>query len=308
MAKLIQIGATVTPGERRMLACLERELSADTVVIGNPLINLGSTTRELDAIVVKPDGRLFVIETKDLHGKITGDEDSWLVGGRRLSGVVNKSIHNAAVLKGKIVKKFPRFLKLRADALIILTSDDVDLAVADERVSNMTIKLSSASRFFGKNGGRKLPEKDLHDIVRGIVGDVAFDEILPGLNLTETKDLKPIAADNKATRDDVTCVRITGPNGFVRTYFENQLIGRNELRGVPNWDRLSGLQIMLHIRPGLVELSQLSGKVSVDSSVLEKGRKIQVNNRWFLNLADAGIQLIGETIRQRSNCLYAIGA
>ena len=86
-------------------------------------------------------------------------------------------------------------------------------------------------------------------------------------------------------------------------------IGRNELRGVPNWDRVTDFQLMLHIQPGRVEVTPVNGDVSVDCKVLQSGSKTQVTNKhWNLNLVDAGIQLQCETVKRKSPLMKATAA
>lgn len=66
-------------GEKRVASLLGRRLCDETLILNDLLIKSGPLTSQIDHLVVAPNG-LFVVETKNWSGRITGaeEDDSWI--------------------------------------------------------------------------------------------------------------------------------------------------------------------------------------------------------------------------------------
>ena len=298
MAKLISLGKSVTSGERRMLKHLQKTLSDEYLVFGNPLISLGKFVREIDAIIISPEYKVFVVETKHLRGSVTGDEDTWLVNGNPLPGVINKVLHNAAILKAKIVTRFPQFKDLRVEAAVVLTCDQVDLRVSDERILQVTLRLSESKEFFTKKDkyARRFSYEALENILRSLFGDIQFNEMKNELHHTSSTAPLHQSSPNKMQH----YVRLTGENGFERYYFDDTILGRNELRGLTGWQALDRCQLSLQFRQAHgVDLLPVDGVIQVDSRMISPGNKISLQVGTFL-VELGGIRLNADIILEEA--------
>lgn len=151
MAKLIRIGDAVGPGEKLTAERLEAELPPSWTIICNKVVTgRNQPRREVDFIVVG-DNAVFVIDEKNWHGTIRGDDKGWVLRGgdsdyspiskaegvaRQLAGNLRD---NVARLRDKVGKR--PFVYSR----VLLSADDVACSVQDPRVATDVLKLHSAA-------------------------------------------------------------------------------------------------------------------------------------------------------------------
>lgn len=202
MAELIKAGEFVGPGEERTALYLEQHLPSTWVVVCNKeLISPVGGVREADFIVIG-DHSVFMIEEKNWHGPIHGNENGWVLSSgesfnsplstvfnlsRRLAGILKQ--HDAR-LKNEVVGHFvhPR---------VIVSPRDAQLFVHDPRVNDCVLHLEgceeelirsdrlqpqsgSISRFRASIKERLTGLRDRPKIPRS-VGDYTIIEDLPSL-------------------------------------------------------------------------------------------------------------------------------
>lgn len=260
MAHLISVREeTVTDGEQKMLDYLKLALPSDWFIISNPTISIGRRNRELDAIVIS-DRYIWAIDDKAYNGKITGDINVWILpDGTQIPNVLDKIKEAARVVKGKIVKKNPSLQQVWVEPLILLSSDNVEIDIEDDGIPFYVRSLRGCEEYFLQPGfpnASLLSESDLQGILRCLAGDIKVDKFLSALN-KKRKDSRVIDVD-----DGAVYIQFDGEGGFRRVFYEDTVIGRNEMRGVqPKYalESLRGTGFRLHFHGGKISLTVLNG-------------------------------------------------
>lgn len=151
MAKLIRVGDAVGPGEKLTAERLEAELPPSWVIICNKVVTgRNQPRREVDFIVVG-DNSLFVIDEKNWHGTIRGDDKGWVRrGGDSDYSPISKAEGVARQLAGNIRDNVGRVRDTVGNrafvySRVLLSADDVACAVQDHRVTTDVLKLQSAA-------------------------------------------------------------------------------------------------------------------------------------------------------------------
>lgn len=151
MAKLVRVGDAIGPGEKATAARLEAELPASWTVICNKVVTgRGQPRSEVDLIVVG-DNTVFVIDEKNWHGTIRGDDKGWVLrGGDSDRSPISKAENVARQLAGNLRDNIPRLRERIAKrpfvyARVLLSADDVTCAVQDPRVETDVLRLQTAS-------------------------------------------------------------------------------------------------------------------------------------------------------------------
>ncbi len=125
MARLITItgsDAPVNEGERRVVELLVEQLPQQYLVLPNAEIaDRGGQRFEYDVIVVAPHA-VYVIEVKDWHGQILGDEREWLVNGNTRRAPQLTVERKARILKSRLVDTTPALARVWTEALVCLAS------------------------------------------------------------------------------------------------------------------------------------------------------------------------------------------
>jgi len=180
MARLIPLGESVTRGERKMLDYLQRHLPNDWIVFGNPLITTADLTRELDAIVVG-NRCIWVIDEKGFGGCIIGDEYAWILSdGSARERVINNVLHAASMVKGRLVAADARLTDVWVEGLVLLTADDADLRVRDQRTTRHVRPLAGCEKYFVDGSipqARPLQPKVKEAIEHHLAGQTVVDRL-----------------------------------------------------------------------------------------------------------------------------------
>lgn len=132
MAKLIQASssAPVNEGERRVIEALVNGLPDDYWIIPNvEIIEPQGQCWEYDVIVIAPHA-VYVLETKDWHGEIVGDEREWLVNGASRKSPTSATELKAKVLKSKLVNYAHALIPVRVEGRVVLASTPSILRLA----------------------------------------------------------------------------------------------------------------------------------------------------------------------------------
>src|SRR4051812_16294852 len=107
MARLVQRGDFVGPGEEQTARYFEQNLPADWVVICNKELPREQSSRELDFLVIGTHA-LFVIEEKHWSGTVRGNEDGWiLASGESDRSPLRKLEDVAKRLRQKLERELP---------------------------------------------------------------------------------------------------------------------------------------------------------------------------------------------------------
>ena len=174
MAKLISVNDTQSPGEVKMLNLFAKILPGHWYVVGNPIVS--NKGHELDAVVIGEYG-VWAVEDKGYHGRITGDDNVWILsGGKEENGVIGKIIYKSKMVKCKI-KIHPHLEKIWVEGLITLSSDDAEFAV-DSRMSRHHVRYLKDCEAYFRNSNIsavKSEPSDLELILRCLVGDIIAD-------------------------------------------------------------------------------------------------------------------------------------
>lgn len=121
MAKVISLGSVpVNEGEALAIHTLEANLPANFTIYPNreiPQTNRASL--ECDAIVVAPHA-VFVVEIKDWHGTIIGNDNIWRLGTNERTSPVKGVNHKARVLKGWLDQSGPIYKNVWVEGLIVI--------------------------------------------------------------------------------------------------------------------------------------------------------------------------------------------
>ena len=103
MAKLIRSGGFVTPGEEEVARVLSHRLPKEWFIICNKqIITLTGRTYEIDFIVIG-EHLIYVFETKNLRGRIQGNEERWIFSsGQSIPSPFRQVEMHAKTLAGRL--------------------------------------------------------------------------------------------------------------------------------------------------------------------------------------------------------------
>lgn len=102
------------PGEEKVSAVLEELLPDDYVILNSPRISYHGATIDIDHVVIGPNG-IFAIESKNMHGKITGglmgnwNQERKRTGKHRrvkIGNPANQVNHYAKILKSYMIVRY----------------------------------------------------------------------------------------------------------------------------------------------------------------------------------------------------------
>lgn len=157
MAEWRKAGETINDGERRVLKALRDGLPAPWILISNLYLRLSSATvLEIDAVVIGRDG-IWLIETKDWSGKISGDALHWQLSDGALRDSPPASIERKAkALHSFLVHVNPVYRNVSKVGLVVIANSVARLKLpADERkvvflLDQIVPALKSGDHVFGK--------------------------------------------------------------------------------------------------------------------------------------------------------------
>ena len=282
MSRLIPLGEAQTNGELKTLRYLESELPHDWFILGNPTITAGRRSRELDAVVVG-HRCIWAVDEKSYSGVITGDVHVWSLsrGKGQVSGVIDNIQLAARLLKGAISKKLPQFSNIWVQPIILLSAATADLRVDDERSASFVRPLRGCSSYFIKSsrmGGQSLGHHDRELIVRCLAGDITVDKFL---EVAAQNDNLPRRYHGSArtAMSNPLFLRLDGPNGFRRIYYDDVIVDDGQLRGVRVKKRVTSkllcrIQVGIQRNGVLLSISENSCKVFVGDRVLAQGTSL----------------------------------
>jgi len=233
---------------------------------------------------------VWVVDDKSLAGRITGDEMTWVLpNGSHRRGELNKAMHAAKLLRGRIVNKNPDLKPIWIEGVVTLSNDKVDFAVQDSRVSTNILHLKGCEKYFLNPPFKKLrklrllSQDDRETVLRSLIGNLYADRLLSrssgrAVPPTETKTpLTPI--QDKSGR--AVYLQMDGEGGFRRVYYEDIVVGRNELRGARPLDatrKLEGTGIRLRFQTDGILVSPVNGlcDVSLGRRPIQFGEVLQI--------------------------------
>jgi hypothetical protein len=261
MAQLITVDEPVTESEQSMLNRLQQELPDSWYLIGNTQVSVGRRTREIDCIVIGQKG-LWVIDAKGFGGLIRGDEQAWVLdNGVTYERVLDKVIHAASMVKGKVQRKFPHLRRIWVEALVVLTQGGVTLSIEDARVAGQVLLLDGCAPFLLK-------------------ADSGFHSSLSEdtrLGLAELLAGRVAAKRTGSGGSKFAALQIDGVEGFRRVYYEDVVLDRNELRGIPI-DRIPKGRLKISMEEGgiYIEGIGLDAEAEVGRERLIHGKRIRL--------------------------------
>lgn len=131
------------PGEEKVSATLEENLPGDFVILNSPRISYHGATIDIDHVVIGPNG-IFTIESKNMHGKITGglmgnwtQERKRSGKGRRvkIGNPAAQVSHYAKILKsylgGRYAHEYSDKLSIKIYPVVVFVHPDTDLTGMD---------------------------------------------------------------------------------------------------------------------------------------------------------------------------------
>jgi len=250
MAVYIESSGPEEKGEHEFFRRMITDLPSDWLIIGNTMFRESGESYEIDALIAAP-GRLWVIEVKNWHGSITGDERDWTVTTRH-STCRRKSPIPVLLRKQRkllnAIKKCKR--SVFVDARVVMMAgkrEELKLTCNDDQhilfISETKDWLLSQVR---SNAKKAWSGEELKQLAHMFAGDRGIRALSLG-----GEPLKPLA---KACQNmfKLTQPASTGFLGFERVYYSADcsriLIGANELRGAhpPRWTTWSHQGVFLH--------------------------------------------------------------
>jgi len=131
------------PGEEKVSATLEENLPGEFVILNSPRVSYHGATIDIDHVVIGPNG-IFVIESKNMHGKITGGlMGNWLQERKRSGATRRVKIGNPAnqvnqyakILKsyigGKYAHEYNDKLPVKVYPVVVFVHEEADLTGMD---------------------------------------------------------------------------------------------------------------------------------------------------------------------------------
>jgi serine/threonine protein kinase len=163
----------------------------------------------VDAIV-GGDRCVWVVDEKGFGGRLTGDEHTWILAdGSVRARVLNNLLHAAKMVNGKLEAANPQLARLWVEGLILLTADDADARVEDQRITKHVRRLAGCENYFLRANianARPLRQSDREAIERCLSGEGIVDRLrtrLTGIGpyrLIETLSSGPIVRTYRAER------------------------------------------------------------------------------------------------------------
>jgi len=161
-------GAPVNEGERLVVAALVEKLPDSYAVIPNvEIVEPAGQIYEIDVIVVAPHA-VYVVETKDWHGTISGDAREWLVDGRSRRAPLALTERKAKVLKSKLVEHSPVLGRVWVEAVVVLAAKPADLRLAPE-VQARVLSIGALAHFVADPGAIHRRPSEIVDLGQALV-------------------------------------------------------------------------------------------------------------------------------------------
>lgn len=295
MAIYIESSGPEEKGEHEFFRRMIKDLPKDWVIIGNPMYRWNGKSYEIDALITAP-GLLWVIEIKNWHGSITGDEQAWILS--RGQSISNRK--NPIPLLLKKMRKLLTPIKactqnVYVDArLVMMAGKRSELKIRPD--DSRHILYIEETKAFLLNESKKNPtaawtSKELKELIETFSGNRGVRALSVGGD-----SLKPL---KKSSQSMVTLKQPGAPGfpGFERVYYSDRcnriLIGANELRGAEPalWKEWSHQGVFLHFDGPEASLeAQIGIQVTLNDTLLCPGLKYPIDiARGSLNLQ--GIEL-----------------
>lgn len=131
------------PGEERVSQLLADSLPDNYAILNSPRLYYHGGTFDIDHVIIGPNG-IFVIETKNMQGYITGGiMGNWLQERKRYSGAKNVKIGNPAnqvnqygkVVKSHLGSKYAHEtavkINIKVYPIVVFVHDDADISSMD---------------------------------------------------------------------------------------------------------------------------------------------------------------------------------
>lgn len=124
------IGEPAHPSEAQAIDLLVRGLPDDAVVYSNGwAVERDGRWNEVDAVVMVPAVGVWVVEIKGYHGRVTGNEHDWYVGGGPIRSPLRLNDKTAKVLASGLGRELRGGRRPRVEGLVFLSeASEVDLS------------------------------------------------------------------------------------------------------------------------------------------------------------------------------------
>ncbi len=154
MARLLCEHQWLTPGEQRAAEYFKNKLPQHWLIVaGRDLVHPSGAVCELDFIVVG-EHTVFVVEEKSWRGRIHGDDRFWVLPtGESRPSPITQAERGARMLAGRLRHSVPLLRQTIGQqhfvyAVVVLSSRDVDVRVADSRRSERVWNLEGCEAEF----------------------------------------------------------------------------------------------------------------------------------------------------------------
>lgn len=171
MAHLIELPGSepVNEGERRVVAALVTELPDSYWVIPSvEIAEPGGQVFEYDVVVVAPYA-VYVVETKDWGGRISGDRREWLVNGSSRRAPLSLAERKAKVLKSKLVDQAQVLARVWVEAAVVFARTPEVLALTPDIEARVLTSPEALVRFVLDPAAVRRPPSDIVDLGQAIV-------------------------------------------------------------------------------------------------------------------------------------------
>ncbi|KNZ69696.1 serine/threonine protein kinase [Thermincola ferriacetica] len=131
------------PGEEKVSSLLEKSLPEDYVVLNSPRIFYHGATIDIDHVVIGPNG-VFVIESKNMHGKISGGlMGNWTQERKRsgknkkvkIGNPANQVNHYAKIVKSyttvRYLNEYGDKVSVKVYPIVVFVHEEADLSTME---------------------------------------------------------------------------------------------------------------------------------------------------------------------------------
>ena len=272
----INCGRIAHRSELQFFKAASDKLPDGWVVIGNPMLFGGRSSREFDAIIIAP-GRVWAIELKAWRGVIRADQEEWQQEGRP---------PQTSPLK-LLAQKYRQFLispsqkmggNIRVGGLVVMmkgSPGDLHLTAGRE---NVVYFKDIIPRLLSESKGMSLPERSkirafIHEVIseRAALSYDAGGDIVPDKPDAIGTNIAFILSDEKGME-----------HVWYSAEFERIVLNRDEMRGFTpsNWKNWHNEGIWLKFTPEGPEIEPIPGiDVSIEGTVVRPGFPMLLNIR-----------------------------
>lgn len=311
MACFISCGKLGHKSEKTMFEYLRDSLPFDWVILGSVPLITPDRDLDVDAVIIGGE-KIWLIEAKCWHGKITGDQSQWFQNEKSRTSPLRSLGYKARIL-ASAVKECG--LKCKVGSLVIMLADKEKYSLEidnDPSVAQCVHHLTdiSTNLFCGQTLlTNKLAPDQMALLIKKLVGKTAENKYLDyvttgGINKVTLSENNTSSTPPPPEKETVFMLSLRGQGDFNRSYFscdiKRILLGRTELRGAlpPLWSSWTEEGLVVRFSNQGVGFEAGRGtKVALNNRELPEGKPVRLKgNTGKVNIGGVELNYKIETI------------